>query len=501
MPGLPSFIGRMRNIFGRGAVERPSAPRNGSLTGTAFTAATVLGIALFVSVLGSIVTYGRVNAAYARQNSISQAQEQLQICMRDQIDQESALRGFLASGQRLFLEPYYLAGPDYTRHVDELQRTLEAARLRETYALALNLRQSHATWEREVAQPLVAHPTAAGEMQRIKNGKLLSDQMRRDADQLTLILDDQAAAARDAVGSLLLRAATLTAALMLLFGVSAIIADVVRTRTQAALERERIVGDTLQRAFLSGWDVISYLRVGTAYVSAARHVAVGGDLFDVHRIDDQRCLLVVADVSGKGLEAAVDTAFVKFSLRALVEEFHDPSTLLRKFNASFIKSIRDETSFVSLFAGVLDSEAQTLHYASAGHSPVYLRRDDAVHQLPVTGPLIGLRAEDDFAAREEQLRPHDILVLATDGFTEARDTAGIMIDDAGAMRIIREAPSQPQRLADYIVAAVTRASGGRIADDLALLVIEFVPPQETVFTPADVGQIKAAQEVAAVSPA
>jgi len=493
----------MRKLFGRGGAERtsPAPSKTRSLSGTAFTAAAVLGIALFVSVLGSIVTYGRVNAAYARQNSISQAQEQLQICMRDQIDQESALRGFLASGQRLFLEPYYRAGPDLTRHVDELQRTLETANLRDSDPLALDLRRSHTDWERVVAQPLVLRPNAPGAAQRIKNGKLLSDQMRRDADRLTLILDDQAAAARDAVGTLLLRAATLTAALMLLFGMSAIIADVVRTRTQAALERERIVGDTLQRAFLSGWDVCSYLRVGTAYVSAARHVAVGGDLFDVHRIDDHRCLLVVADVSGKGLEAAVDTAFVKFSMRALVEEFHDPSTLLRKFNTSFIKSTRDETSFVSLFAGVLDSEGLTLRYASAGHSPVYVRRGDAVYQLPVTGPLIGLRTEDDFDAIEEKLSPHDILVLATDGFTEARDTAGIMIDDAGAMRIIREAPSQPQRLADYIVAAVTRASGGRIADDLALLVIELVPPEEIVVTPAYVGQTTLPQEVAAASPA
>jgi len=493
----------MRKLFGRGVAERtsPAPSKTRNLSGTAFTAAAVLAIALFVSVLGSIVTYGRVNAAYARQNSISQAQEQLQICMRDQIDQESALRGFLASGQRLFLEPYYRAGPDFTRHVDELQHTLETASLKDSYPLALDLRRSHTKWGKEVAQPLILHPNASGAPQRINNGKLLADQMRRDADQLTLILDDQAAAARDAVGTLLLRAATLTAALMLLFGMSAIIADVVRTRTQAALERERIVGDTLQRAFLSGWDVCSYLRVGTAYVSAARHVAVGGDLFDVHRIDDRRCLLVVADVSGKGLEAAVDTAFVKFSMRALVEEFHDPSTLLHKFNASFIKSVRDDSSFVSLFAGVLDSEALTLHYASAGHSPVYLRRGDAVSQLPVTGPLIGLRTEDHFDALEEKLSPHDILVLATDGFTEARDTAGIMIDDAGAMRIIREAPSQPQRLADYIVAAVTRASGGRIADDLALLVIELVPPQEIVVTPAYVGQTTVPQEVVAASPA
>src|ERR1700680_4294666 len=154
----------MRKLFGRGGADQsaPAPPKTRGLSGTAFTSAAVLCIALFVSVLGSIVTYGRVNAAYARQNSISQAQEQLQICMRDQVDQESALRGFLASGQRLFLEPYYRAGPYFTRHVDELQRTLETASLRDSSALALDLRRSHTNWEKEVAQPLIFHPSAPG---------------------------------------------------------------------------------------------------------------------------------------------------------------------------------------------------------------------------------------------------------------------------------------------------------------------------------------------------
>ncbi len=484
----------MRKLFGRGAEEpvSPASQTSGGIERTAYTAAAVLLVALLVSIVGSIVTYVRVNAAYARQNSIALAEEQLEACMRNQLDEEAALRGFLASGQRAFLVPYYQAHPDFGTHMDELQRQLERASLPDGYQIAFDMRRSHVIWEKDVAQPIVAKPSASGEMTRIKNGKILSDQIRRDHDQLTLILEDQSTSAQDAVKTLLLRAALLTAALMLLFGLSAIIADVVRSRTQAALERERIVGDTLQRAFLSGWDVISYLRVGTAYVSAARHVAVGGDLFDVHRIDENRCLLVVADVSGKGLDAAVDTAFVKYSLRALVEEYHDPTMLLRKFNASFLKSIRDDTSFVSLFAGVLDVRSQTLRYASAGHSPVYLRRGDEVRQLPVTGPLIGLRSEDEFPAVDETLFPHDILVLATDGFTEARDTAGVMIDDAGAMRIIREAPTQPQKLADYIVAAVTRASGGRIADDLALLVIELAPLEGTTAKAARSTQTQAA---------
>ena len=489
----------MRRFFGR-AFDAQNAATNTSFSGTAYTAAAVLVLALLVSIAGSVVTYVRVTHAYTRQNSLSLAQGQLDACMRSELEQETSLRGFLVSGQKVFLDSYFVAHPAFVQHTQELRSDLAQASLSDGVVIADDMQGAHETWERTVAEPLIAKPNAPDQRERLQAAKVLAQQIRRDQDRLSVMLDDDSAAAQSAVKTLLLRAALLTAALMLLFGLSAIVADIVRSRTQAALDRERIVGDTLQRAFLSGWDVVPYLQVGTAYVSAARNVAVGGDLFDVHRIDDRRCLIVVADVSGKGLDAAVDTAFVKFSLRALAEEHDDPSLLLRKFNASFIKSTRDETSFVSLFAGVLDCVALTLRYASAGHSPVYLRRADDVRQLPVTGPLIGLRLEDDFPTVEEPLLLHDTLVLATDGLTEARDTAGIMIDDTGAMRIIREAPRQPQKLADYIVAAVTRVAGGRINDDLALLVIELAPSEEPLITPLSIGE-QTAQAVAAPSPA
>lgn len=444
--------------------------------GTTVTAAAVLGIALLVSVLGSIYTYVRAGEAYSRQTAVAQAQQHLEGLLRSQLDEETALRGYLASGQRLFLEPYYEAEPRFNIEFEELQGFAQKANLTDSFPILYDLQRDHNIWKVDVAQPLIVNPTAPGEMDRLRKGKQLVDRIRLDFSEITKLLNMRSVEAAGAVKNLLLRAATLTAALMLLFGAAAIIADVIRSRTQAALERERIVGDTLQRAFLSGWDVLPYLRVGTAYVSAARHAAVGGDLFDVHRVDDHRCLLVVADVSGKGLEAAVETAFVKYSLRSLVEDYDDPSLILKKFNTSFMKSVKDETSFVSLLVGVLDANAGTLRYASAGHGPAFIRRGTEVLQLPVTGPLVGLHRDDEFPSATQTLLPDDVVVLATDGFTEARDTAGMMIDDEGAMRIIAQAPLEPQKLANFVVTAVTRVSGGRIADDLALLVIALTPP-------------------------
>ena len=236
------------------------------------------------------------------------------------------------------------------------------------------------------------------------------------------------------------------------------------------------MADTLQRAFLSGWDQLPYLRVGTAYVSSTRDATVGGDLFDIHRIDDNRSLVLVADVSGKGLHAAVDTAQVKYSIRTLVEDYTDPASVLAKFNRSFMRSQRDPAAFVSAFVGILDDRDWTLRYASAGHSPTYVRRSDWVEQLPVTGPLLGVDAGAAFSSLTVAIAPGDTIVLATDGLTEARDSAGVLVDDDGVMRWIRDGEADPEALAAELVSKVTRFAGGRINDDLALLVISVDRP-------------------------
>ncbi len=267
----------MRTLFGRrGAAEVSDSPRPTPVGGPAFTAAAVLAIALFVSVLGSAVTYVRVDAAYKQQNSVESAKGQLEALFRSQLDEETGLRGYLASGQKVFLEPYTTAQPRFRQALDALQSDLEQAQLTDGYPIVFDVRHSHELWQVQVAKPLLSHPTAPGEMDLLQRGKVIVDRIRLDFNQLSDLLDRQSRLAQDAVRSLLLRAALLTAALILLFGATAIVADIVRSRTQVSLERERMVGDTLQRAFLSGWDSCPYIEVGTAYVSAARHLAIGG---------------------------------------------------------------------------------------------------------------------------------------------------------------------------------------------------------------------------------
>jgi len=463
--------------------------------GGTHTAAVVLAIALLVSIIGSVVTYVEVHAAFTQHNAVDQAQALLAKLFRQQLEEDSRLRGFLASGQKQYLNPYSSSEPDFDTTWLALREASAQAGLQSGDVVVTDLRHSHDRWKDEVAQPLIAHPAGIEAAAQQQLGKALVDRMGREFNDLNKLYDGQATAASETIQALLLRAAISTAALILLFGFAAIVADLYRSRTQVAFERERVVADTLQRAFLSGWDSVPYLRVGTAYVSSTAEAAVGGDLFDIHRIDDHRSLVLVADVSGKGLNAAVETAQVKYSVRTLVEDYTDPAVVLAKFNRTFIRSLRDPTSFVTAFVGIFDDRDWTLRYSSAGHAPVYVRRSEAVEQLPVTGPVLGVSPDVTFSSVSVAISPGDTIVLATDGLTEARDSAGVLVDDDGVIRWIRDGEKDPERLAAELISRVTRFAGGGIKDDLALLIIRLEPV--TTSAPVEAGREDGSEVAAA----
>ena len=128
-----------------------------------------------------------------------------------------------------------------------------------------------------------------------------------------------------------------------------------------------------------------------------------------------------------------------------------------------------------MLVGVLDTRTFAFHYASAGLDSAFLRRWDRVDRLRVTGPVLGVMNEP-FGTATIDLRAGDALVLATDGLTEARNRAGAVLGDEGAMRLIERAPRGAQALADSLVAQVRIIAGRRLQDDLAILVVRVNEP-------------------------
>jgi CHASE3 domain sensor protein len=432
--------------------------------------AVMLPIAL-VGQLGIVRTLNRINAdiAQTRQGALGTA-----AVLQYQLDEETGVRGFAATGRRLFLDPYERARRAMPARLAELQQIADSDGSNDVDDRALaELRQVNAEWLRTVAEPIVAG--ARDQDARLLHGKRLIDRFRGLAQSLDAHFAaryDVAVARRERT----IRTTTVVSVLAIaVIALEILVFGAVITRMRRELDRERGFVETLQSAASVRLVAPPHLAVGTAYRSATRGTRIGGDVYDVYRLDADRTLLVVADVSGKGLTAAVDTTFVRYAVRALASEDLPPAEIVTRFDDLYRCANPPPESFVTLFAGVHDRRDGTVTYVNAGHEACWVRRGAAVAVLPPTGPIIGLGGIP-FTAASTRLAAGELLVLGTDGLTEARDPRGAL---AGIVRVtewIAQARGRtPQDLVDDLVAAVTRYSRGRITDDLAVLAVEPLP--------------------------
>jgi len=154
---------------------------------------------------------------------------------------------------------------------------------------------------------------------------------------------------------------------------------------------------------------------------------VGGDYFDFFRFRDQTHGFAIADVMGKGLPASMLMASLQASLRILVPENDSPAAVVQRLNNLFCHNIQ-LIKFITLFLGSYDPATRVLKYCNAGHNPPLLfRRDEhsakRIQWLQPTGAAIGLAESFTFRMETVTLLPGDVLVLYTDGVTEAMNSA------------------------------------------------------------------------------
>ena len=239
--------------------------------------------------------------------------------------------------------------------------------------------------------------------------------------------------------------------------------------------REHQVADRLQAAFLSNVpDTLGTLDLSALYRAGLAESQVGGDFYDAFPLPDGRVALVMADVSGKGLDAAVLTATAKFSLRAFASEVAAPGLVLTRLNRLLCGEASDMGEhFVTLFYGVFSPATGRLTYASAGHETQLLkRRTGGTVPLISTGPILGI-AEHRYSQRVEQLEPGDSLVLFTDGLTEARSSVNRDLLDLSRVTALLERMGPEVgagALASRLQQLALEWTADRPHDDLALLV-------------------------------
>ena len=182
---------------------------------------------------------------------------------------------------------------------------------------------------------------------------------------------------------------------------------------------------------------------------------VGGDYYDFVPYKDGRLALVVGDVSGKGLPAALLMSSLQARVQMLRETNPEPGVAVTTLNRSLAERC-PLGKFITFFYALLDLRTGTLRYSNAGHNyPLLLRADGKIEQLTGSGMVMGLFPSVYYEVRETQLGPGDLLALYSDGVTEATTAAGVEFGEEGLARFLSERKSEScsqivSSLADHV---------------------------------------------------
>lgn len=207
--------------------------------------------------------------------------------------------------------------------------------------------------------------------------------------------------------------------------------------------------------------------------------AVGGDLYDVFRLDGRRLCLVVGDVSGKGIPAALFMVMTITLIRSLARLSGRPDDILGRVNDA-LAADNPSSMFVTLFCAVLEQDTGRLTCASGGHlSPLLVQPGKAPHPvLPSEGTLVGILPGLVYPSTELTLAPGDLLVVFTDGVTEAMNQHGALFGEARLRVLLAGArESTPSEAVEAILAGVREFAGpAEQADDIAILAVRYAGP-------------------------
>ncbi|HKO04278.1 MAG TPA: SpoIIE family protein phosphatase, partial [Candidatus Acidoferrales bacterium] len=199
---------------------------------------------------------------------------------------------------------------------------------------------------------------------------------------------------------------------------------------------------------------------------------VGGDYYDFLDLGSGRLAIILADISGKGIAGALLMANLQANLRSQYAlALDDLPRLLQSVNRLFCENI-PEDRFATLFFADYQDAGRRLRYVNCGHSyPLLLRADGSLERLASTATVLGMFLDWDCQVVETVLHPGDILVMYTDGVTEAANASG---EEFGEKRLLEVVRSQQHRTAaellNCVAAAVQQFSTGIQADDLTLVV-------------------------------
>ena len=240
-------------------------------------------------------------------------------------------------------------------------------------------------------------------------------------------------------------------------------------------QQNKHISQALQSGMKNDLQKVEGISAEGIYSSATADAFVGGDFYSMIKLPGRRACIIMGDVSGKGIEAASISSAVKTALSAYAWEGRTPARMVATLNEFLLGFSRVET-FATLFVGIVDLTTSSLTYCSAGHPPAILvsAQSGEAELLDVQSGVVGAFHDMEYKNGMVHLHEGDILLLYTDGTTEARSPEGAFFGETGLRdMIMNEVPRGFDGLLNRFLSTLDRYTGRRLDDDVAMVALRF----------------------------
>jgi phosphoserine phosphatase RsbU/P len=243
-----------------------------------------------------------------------------------------------------------------------------------------------------------------------------------------------------------------------------------RDQQLAEIQQELEVARRIQLSILPPeFPASGKFHIGARYIPMT---AVAGDLYDYVVAEDTRAGLLIADVSGHGVPAALIASMVKLAATSQRSHANNPAAVLLGMNSALRGNTQSQ--FVTAAYVYLDAQANELRYSAAGHPPMLLLREGNVIEISENGLMLAAFDFATYATVAHRLQPRDRLLLYTDGIVEAANSAGEFFGQQNLVKSLQDTISlSAQKAADHIIHSVQRWASSQ-DDDLTVLVCDYV---------------------------
>jgi len=243
-----------------------------------------------------------------------------------------------------------------------------------------------------------------------------------------------------------------------------------RDREYSELQQELDLARRMQVSILpSSFPPSRSFHVAAKYVPMT---SVAGDLYDFLIANDTHAGLLIADVSGHGVPAALIASMVKMAATSQRAHAADPAALLQGMNSALCGNTQGQ--YVTAAYVYLDAESGALHYSAAGHPAMLLLRNGAVSEISENGMLLAAIDSASYENKSLPLKSGDRLLLYTDGIIEARNSAGLLFGEQSLSSALKDSMNlNPSEAVDHLLATVQRWTKSQ-DDDLTVLICDFI---------------------------